>query len=420
MPDPKPTFLEAADRIGATLCRDALWAGDRCNWLGASMEPLNGSWRTVQRAFGPELYNGTCGIAFFLARLFRVTNDKRHKSAAEGGIRQSLSRLADVVPQARIGFYSGLTGVGYALVEVGKDLDREEYVNQGLRIVQERSAENPNDQGLDVVSGSAGAIPIFLKFYRDFHQDAFLGLAIRYAEHLLATAEKADLGWSWDTLHIKAQKNLTGFSHGTAGIGWALLEIFSETHEGRFREAAEQAFRYERHWFDPEAENWPDFRSFNQTQSSADGTGFMVAWCHGAPGIGLSRLRAYEILANTVLRDEAEAALRSTSKSLSAIPGQVNYSLCHGLSGNAELAIYAGQTLKKAEHTSMAEQVGRQGVEYFQANRIPWPCGVLQGGETPGLMLGLAGIGYFYLRLYDPEANPSILLVTPSDGNNHR
>jgi hypothetical protein len=28
-------------------------------------------------------------------------------------------------------------------------------------------------------------------------------------------------------------------------------------------------------------------------------------------------------------------------------------------------------------------------------------------------MLGLAGIGHFYLRLYDPAGVPSVLLVTP-------
>jgi lantibiotic biosynthesis protein len=60
-----------------------------------------------------------------------------------------------------------------------------------------------------------------------------------------------------------------------------------------------------------------------------------------------------------------------------------------------------------------SETLGRQGVEYFGRNNLPWPCGVPGGGETPNLMLGLAGIGYFYLRLYDPATVPSILMVRP-------
>ena len=45
------------------------------------------------------------------------------------------------------------------------------------------------------------------------------------------------------------------------------------------------------------------------------------------------------------------------------------------------------------------------------SNRNPWPYGVTSGGETPNLMLGTAGIGYFYLRLYDAAAIPSVLLL---------
>jgi lantibiotic modifying enzyme len=37
-----------------------------------------------------------------------------------------------------------------------------------------------------------------------------------------------------------------------------------------------------------------------------------------------------------------------------------------------------------------------------------WPCGI-GTGETPGLMLGLAGIGYFFLRVANPLDVPSML-----------
>ena len=41
-----------------------------------------------------------------------------------------------------------------------------------------------------------------------------------------------------------------------------------------------------------------------------------------------------------------------------------------------------------------------------------WPTGLAGGGDTPGLLLGTAGIGWFYLRLADPEETPSVLLPT--------
>ncbi|MCI0436342.1 MAG: hypothetical protein L0271_22275 [Gemmatimonadetes bacterium] len=44
----------------------------------------------------------------------------------------------------------------------------------------------------------------------------------------------------------------------------------------------------------------------------------------------------------------------------------------------------------------------------------PWPSGVPGAGESPGRMLGLAGIGYFFLRLL-PDPPPSVLPVGPRD-----
>lgn len=40
-----------------------------------------------------------------------------------------------------------------------------------------------------------------------------------------------------------------------------------------------------------------------------------------------------------------------------------------------------------------------------------WVSGVPFGIETPGLMTGLAGIGYELLRLAAPEQVPSVLLL---------
>src|SRR5947209_10966594 len=47
-------FLQAADNIGTKLCRDALWADKRCNWLGDSMDVVDRAWQVVHRAFGPR------------------------------------------------------------------------------------------------------------------------------------------------------------------------------------------------------------------------------------------------------------------------------------------------------------------------------------------------------------------------------
>jgi lantibiotic biosynthesis protein len=86
------------------------------------------------------------------------------------------------------------------------------------------------------------------------------------------------------------------------------------------------------------------------------------------------------------------------------------FSLCHGLAGNAELFLVGGQLLLEPALHVVAEEIANAGRDQYHVPRRPWPCGITGGGTTPGLMLGLAGIGYFYLRAADPARTPSILV----------
>jgi len=412
-------FLEAADFIAARLCRDAVWAGARCNWLGDSMEFVGGQWTVAHRAFGPELYSGTSGVALFLAEVYKKTGEPLFRETSVGGARQALSRLEELPAQTRVGFYTGYTGIGYALTRIGELINEEEFVDRGLQVVEALAEVEPDERGTDVLAGSAGAIPAFLHLQKKYDRGPLLELARRHGEFLIGAARKTQGGWSWNTLNVPAEQrkqDLNGFSHGAAGISWALLELWKATGEGKFRVAAEQGFAYERQWFDPRQENWPDFRGLYDAWAGNPGQpGFMTAWCHGAPGIGLSRVRAYALTDDETYRREVEAALRCTSRTLAAphAPGQANYSLCHGSAGNAELLLYAARVFGDDSSRLLAEQVGRFGIEQYRKSHGPWPCGVLEGGETPGLLLGLAGIGHFYLRLHDPAGVPPVLIILP-------
>jgi lantibiotic modifying enzyme len=384
------------------------------------MELLFKNWTLTQRTFGPDLYGGTSGIALFLAQLYQVTQEKLYRMTAEGAMRQALSRLEDVSPEFSSGFYSGFTGIAYASIRLGEIFGNQDWIERGLHMLEERGMEDLSQQRLDVATGIAGAIPVLISVHQRYRRDVLAGVTIRFGKHLLETVIKSDIGWSWSTLketNNNQQPNLTGFSHGAAGIAWVLLELYRKTHYEPCRVAAEEGFRYEQHWFSPEHGNWPDLRHYQATTTNANpALGYSTAWCHGAPGIGLSRLRAYEISGKEEYRQEAEAALRTTVKMLQqSTIAQENYSLCHGIAGNAELLIYASRVLKNTDYKSIAEQVGLRGIERYEKNRIPWPCGVLGAGETPNLMLGLAGIGYFYLRLYDSVVNPPVVIILPEE-----
>ncbi|HZE81095.1 MAG TPA: type 2 lanthipeptide synthetase LanM [Candidatus Polarisedimenticolia bacterium] len=404
-------FLETADAIGARLCRDALWSGGRCNWLGDAMEFAESRWQVIHRSFGGDLYGGTSGIALFLARLYSATQEKVFKKTAEGAVQCALSQIKQWDPAQSFGFYSGLTGIAYALAETALLLDHSDWEQQSLQIL-EKLPQNVAIQSWDIISGSAGIIPVLLRLHQRFFQDSLLDLAVRHGDMLLQSANRNHESWSWKTIAGVEQKDLTGFSHGTAGIAWSLLELHAKFNEPRFLEGAIAALRYERRWFDVAQENWPDFRSEGQLGTPVCG----MAWCHGAPGIGLSRVRAQQLLNDDECRNEADIAIRTTARGLSSAlhSGQGNCSLCHGSMGNAELLLFAGDVQGNSSRLEMVVHLADEAIQAYRMNRNPWPCGVLNGGENPGLMLGLAGIGYFYLRLFDRSLAPSILLVGPN------
>lgn len=425
LPD-RSLFLETALSIGTKLCRDALWHERRCTWRGPSTELVDGEWKAVPCTYGPELYHGTSGNALFLARLYRATGEPVLRSVAQGAARQALSRREDITPPMRVGFYTGWAGLAYACVELGEALGDLRWIDEGLKLFRDLKNETLDDQAIDVLAGYAGGIASLLHVHHrlkrpdsvgNFDLDDLVELALVFGEKLLHLAVRRNEGWSWDTMDGRAQDHLTGFSHGAAGIAWSLLELFDATGDERFRQAGLEGFRYERHWYDPQQENWPDLRDpeILQMPRNPNAQGFTLTyphlWCHGAPGIGLSRLRGWQITGDELLKQEAEAAIHSTWRDLQVQNLSTgNYSLCHGFAGNAELLIYGSEVLEESAYRRFAEHLGLQGIRLYGRQGGPWPSGMMGSPEAPNLMLGFAGTGYFYLRLYDAEIPPILIL----------
>lgn len=415
-PSSETLFLSTADGIGQRLSQEAVWHGDRCNWLGAEpveQSRMRGQPRLTYRALGPELYSGTSGVALFLAELHAATGDAAARRTALGAIRQSLARVDAVPPTNRLGLYIGWVGIAFAAARVGIVLGEDELLGHAIQQLRRSAGESRDEHEFDLMSGHAGAIAALVVLCDVLNEASLLDFAAQLGDGLLRTADKTDAGYSWKSFGFPKQRNLTGFSHGTAGVGYALLELFRATDDSKYLRAAEQAFRYERHWFDVAAGNWPDFRE----EPARGGRGkrplsFAISWCHGAPGIALSRLRAYEVVRDETCKDEATTALRTTREMIERRlrSGIGNFSLCHGLAGNAEVLLYGYQVLgqNQAHLSELAYDVAYDGIQRYATRGHSWPCGT-GGGETPSLMLGLAGIGHFYLRLHDPAA-PSILI----------
>lgn len=416
----KDEFLRAAHTIGRELCREAFWHEGWCNWLG--VEPRDPSAPAhhgmTYVSLGPELYGGSSGVALFLAELAVASGDEEARRTALGAIRQAVGRAETIKSPVQLGLYTGRPGLALTAARVGTLLDAEDMLDGARVLLDTLNADVAEHHEHDLLSGSAGAIVALLGLRQLLDDDTLRTPAIELGTRLVASAAPDGDGCSWPSRALHNVPNLTGLSHGAAGIALALLELWQATGDKRFRATAERAFAFERGWFSPEEGSWPDFRQVTWRDERPGGPfPYPSYWCHGAPGIALSRLRAWQLTGDPVYRDEAIVALNTTAKAVRAAlhDGTANYSLCHGLAGNAEILMLGYRALGAAyeRYAVLAHEVAAVGVQLYGAEDRDWSLGT-HGGWTPSLMLGLAGIGRFYLRLAVPDAVPSVLLPTPT------
>ena len=406
-------YLAVAHDLGTQLAGTAIWHEDRCNWTGVRLVGNDRiGVRELVAALDGDLYGGSSGIALFLAELYAVTGDEVFRRTAMGAIGHALGR-ASAESAAGAGLYDGRLGIAMAAARMGSVLGEAQLLEQAAAVAKCPPAST--EGGFDLISGRAGSAVALLVLSKVLEDQSLLEYAVRLADELLDTAVKDASCYTWSRIDSVSKRPLTGLAHGAAGIGYALGEMFDVTGKHRFARAAEFAFGYEREHFDPEAQNWPDFRHERGRRRRLGPRAFANQWCHGAPGITLSRLRAYRLRNDETCRTEAVAGIATTADwvSTNLTRQSANYSLCHGLAGNAEALLGAEEALghEWAKERALALRAADEGIERFGAPNRPWPCGTRQG-VTPGLMVGLAGIGHFYLRLHDP-AVPSVLLLRP-------
>jgi type 2 lantibiotic biosynthesis protein LanM len=353
---------------------------------------------------GHSLYDGSYGVGLFLAALENVISGAGFRDLALGALqslRQDLQEATstDISNAMGIGGAIGCSSIIYVLVRVSQFLKEPVLLEDAKKVASRISPELiAADNKFDILSGSAGTILGLLALYNSSADSEFLEQANICGYHLLKHRVASDSGYSsWATLDGRL---LTGFSHGAAGIAYALLRLYQVTSETAFLEAAQEAIAYESSVFIPELENWSDFRQLSTKERPT----CMCSWCHGAPGIGLARVAGLDILDTPEIRQDIEAAISTTKQH----GFQEMDHLCCGNLGRVEFLFTAGRKLSRPDLVEEAIKQAAQVVARAQ-QRGHFGYGSILDFH-PGFFQGAAGIGYELLRLAYPDQLPSVLL----------
>ena len=405
-------YRNEAFRLGEELWSAAIRdRKGRPEWLGMDLGADGESFHFG--LIGNSLYSGGSGIALLFARLAVASEGNAAQTwrerawacfegLAELAERNSNDQLFRMVRDLPFGI-SGTGGTLLTLLLLQK-AGLEEAAPLVERLVQQLRPERLQaDEGIDVIGGISGLIgPLLLAGHTRAQE-----LAVVCGDRLLALQHESG-GWTFGAVSSQRRPPLTGFSHGAAGMGAALARLAQATGEQRFAHGARRAVDYERSVFNAERGNWPDFRSTNDPDE------FMVSWCHGAPGILLSRLVLEASgLGDAALASELQVARQSTLAVLDEMTAHNNdYAghLCCGALGLTSLLqaeakateIELSPRVAAAESKVISNAITNGGYTFFSVD-----SGSL---NLPGLFTGKAGVALALLEaVTGQQAMPAVL-----------
>lgn len=400
-------------------------------WVGDELDPValaagDENPGVVTGRLDDGLLTGRAGIALALAACSWLPGgDPRWaavaRRAASAAVRASAVRL----PGGPLGWDSGALGVARAAVVVAGLTGDSLLRVGGERLASAAVAAVADGTGVlppwpDLLGGVAGvlagvAVAPLPPEDEPRRAEAVLGLVDRLDG--MALEDAAGVRW----LMATAGHPVAGLAHGASGIALA-LRLGARVLEGgtrprlrlvgadgalpaaeRARQLALGALRWEEGLPDAATGGWPDLRDPSRPPA--------LAWCHGAPGIGVCA--ALTAASGPGTREGAQAHalyLRAARASRWHRPRGEPFdgTVCHGLAGVVELHLLAAQAWPDAaaEHLRLARSVAEHLVRAGERGRPAWTCGV-PGGRTPNLLVGVAGVALTLARCHDRRIAPS-------------
>lgn len=399
---PQGNFLEIATTIGDQIEDRALALPQGAAWIAPIYNDASN--RFEFQPLDVDLYEGVGGIALFLAALAKHTNNTRYADLAMSAvkpIRNWLSEKPQMLQSMGISGVTGVAGLAYVMLRLGTYLQKPSLLDEAIQLTSLIEEEAINGQKrVDLIRGESGALLCFLAVYKATGERKLLKKALVCGESLLRKREMTATGLrSWRATNGNF---LTGFSHGAAGIAYALLKLSEISSREEFAIAAIEAIQYENQIYDHKAGNWPDLRFHSPGKPPQ----FRYAWCHGAPGIGMSRLAAGWEANQPLFKGDVERAIKATLEH----PPLKSEHLCCGSPGHIDFLLLAAEKLRRPELTRHAQNsfktLLKNASERGYLNLL-----LKEPYFQPALFLGLSGIGHQALRLHDPKHTPSVLLL---------
>jgi lantibiotic modifying enzyme len=418
------------DAVRATIAR-------AIDWIERQAVPVKGHEGAVlfpesaeaPRQQDPQIYGGTAGVLLFLENAAFVLDDGRARKLADAAAKGLLATrgltkngkltwMSDGMKEGATSLYIGDAGIGQAfLTRARLRKDKEALataVEVGESIVNRGTVTGDQlfwDQQTDVIYGASGTILFLLELGEESKEESYLDAALSASRWLIAQAEshprKDDahqrmLNWRWQ---LAGNTPYVNFSHGTAGVAYALARVGAVTGDAGCAQAAQDgaAWLIEQAMQQGDTLVWPVI---------ADSKTTMGGWCHGPPGTARLFLLLHQQTGEARYLDIALASARwvmaqaPAETKEGAAPPAYPPAFCCGVGGVLDFFCDLYRATGKQEYADFAQRAGN----YLMSGAVPDGDGVKWARGTTAhnavsaqhgvdLMLGASGEAMALLRL---------------------
>ncbi len=374
-------FLEEAIAIGESLAASAVICekSKTMSWLTVKDDELS-SWNIGP--VGGELYEGLSGITLFYHYLYTVTSKREFKTYRDYCFNMAMK----TAPHAK--YNSGLTGYAslvYPALKVLQSGPGKKY-KQAIQEVMEYIKKAVDTKGVDWLNGKTSVIEMLLLIYEEQKDEEYLDIACQYGDRIIQEYRDDPTICS-----------LGGLSHGYSGLAVSFLRLGKYTQHTSYSDFGAHMLQLDQELYDKQQQGWIDKRDQELKVRHF--------WCHGTVGIGLSRLKLYRQLEEHVAIAED---IRKVEQTISTVKLLKDDGLCHGNMGMVDLCLEMYKMNGQSDQYDRAVQIGAS-ILADKRSRGAYYVNQFDGFLPIGLFKGLSGIGYEYLRLYDPQRVPSVL-----------
>lgn len=444
-PPPSAPPAPSADALRSTVRGAIAWLDKQALPVlgveGAVSFPTSEGQRGVMQTC---VYGGSAGVLLFLENAAAVLDDAKARDLADRtakGLRSARSvdsrgqvTWSKHAMMGKAGLYTGDAGVGQAFL-VRHLLRRDDAalataIEVGDALLARAREEDGGiawDQQADLIFGNAGTALFLLELGQVSKQARFLDAARAAGRALVEAAVRvpSKVGDeqklpTWVFAMGGRQVHMPNFSHGTAGVAYALVRIGAALGDAELLAAGKDGAQWliEHAVADGEGLKW----------AAAEGQAhFMGGWCHGPVGTARLFLLLHAVTGEARYRDIATKGARfvvdyAAAAEKPAADGKPRYvppSYCCGVAGAVEFFCDLHRVTHAPEHAAFAQKAGQylldvaiadgDGRKWKNGQSVPGgPVAADSSGHNVDLMLGAAGeaLALLQLLVIDREVGP--------------